>query len=136
MPIGCARALWKDCFVSSAEVRARLEQRFALQPLLHAPGESSRNFLAEDRRGLRGVIGFIASESQPFCAGCARLRLTSTGELISCLARGTGPGLKELLRSSAPDSEARIIALLSEELEQKRPRERFSTPRQMAVVGG
>jgi hypothetical protein len=44
--------------------------------------------------------------------------------------------LKEVLRSSAPEGEARIVALLSEELEQKRPRERFSTPRHMAMVGG
>jgi cyclic pyranopterin phosphate synthase len=136
MPIGCARGLWNGGFVPAAEVRARLEQRFALEPLPPATGESSRNFLAEDRRGLRGTIGFIASESQPFCAGCTRLRLTSAGAAIACLARGTGPELRELLRSSAPDSEARIVALLSEELQRKRPRERFSTPRQMATVGG
>jgi len=136
MPIGCARGLWRDCFVSADEVRARLERRFALEPLFHAPGGSSRDFLAEDRRGLRGIIGFIASESQPFCAGCMRLRLTSTGEAISCLARGTGPELRALLRSGAPDSEAHIVALLSEELERKRPRARFSTPRHMAAVGG
>ena len=90
MPIGCARAVAADRFVPAAEIRRRVEGAFALTPLAYEPGRSSRDFMAEDRRGRRGVIGFISSETQPFCVGCARLRLTSTGEVIGCLSRGRG----------------------------------------------
>jgi cyclic pyranopterin phosphate synthase len=136
MPIGSARNMWTDSFVPSAEVRAMLEERFALFPDARPAGGGSRNFLADDHRGLRGVIGFISSESEPFCSDCTRLRLTSVGDVISCLACGTGPNVKSLLRSPGTDSEIRIAELVAGELARKRPRERFSTKRQMAAVGG
>ena len=136
MPIGCARALAADRFVPASEIRHRVEGAFALTPLAYELGRSSRDFMAEDRHGRRGVIGFISSETEPFCAGCARLRLTSTGEVIQCLARGEGLPVRNLLRCPSPSSERTLVKTLESRLDQKCARESFSTGRAMAAVGG
>ncbi|NRA68490.1 MAG: GTP 3',8-cyclase MoaA [Pseudobacteriovorax sp.] len=39
-------------------------------------------------------IGFIASESKPFCGGCSRWRLTATGDLRACLMSEKGVSIK------------------------------------------
>ena len=98
-----------DRFVPAAEIRRRLEGAFALTPLACKPGRSSRDFMAEDRHGRRGIIGFISSETEPFCVGCTRLRLTSTGEVIGCLSRGRGISVRRFLRSSQDERVAAAI---------------------------
>ena len=133
MPIGCARAVAADRFVPAAEIRRRLEGAFALTPLAYEPGRSSRDFIAEDRRGRRGVIGFISSETEPFCAGCARLRLTSTGEVIGCLSRGRGISIRGFLRSNQDE---RVAAAIRRVVADKGRRPDFRTGRPMVAVGG
>jgi len=133
MPIGCARALAADRFVPAAEIRRRVESAFALTPLAYEPGRSSRDFTAEDRRGRRGVVGFISSETQPFCVGCARLRLTSTGEVIGCLSRGRGSSVRKFLQSN---QDGRIAAAIRRVLADKARRPDFCSRRPMVAVGG
>lgn len=136
MPIGWARRVVGDLFVSTSEVRDRLTQSFSLQPLPYGSGETSRDFLASDLSGRRGTIGFISGQTQPFCNGCTRIRLTSTGRLISCLARGKGPNVRELLRS---DSAAAAVALreaVATELSSKPKSRAFDALSYMASVGG
>lgn len=48
--------------------------------------------------GARGRMGFITPISNPYCDTCARLRLTSTGELRACLAVDDQHELKEATR--------------------------------------
>ncbi|PCI51071.1 MAG: GTP 3',8-cyclase MoaA [Alphaproteobacteria bacterium] len=46
-----------------------------------------------------GAIGLIAPYSKDFCAGCNRLRITSTGDLRLCLFGNIGIPLRDLLQS-------------------------------------
>ncbi len=133
MPIGCARPLAADRFVPAAEIRRRLEGAFALTPLACEPGRSSRDFMVEDRRGRRGIVGFVSSETEPFCVGCARLRLTSTGEVIGCLSRGRGISIRRFLRSSQDE---RVAAAIRRVVADKGRRPDFRTRRPMVAVGG
>ena len=48
----------------------------------------------------RGTIGFIPSMTEPFCASCDRMRLTSDGRLLTCLFENPGYDLRNMLRSS------------------------------------
>lgn len=48
--------------------------------------------------GARGRVGFISAMSKPFCEACNRLRLTSVGELRSCLFDGGEVDLLPALR--------------------------------------
>jgi cyclic pyranopterin phosphate synthase len=60
------------------------------------PGSGpARNFRADSGDN---IIGFILPRSEPFCAGCNRLRLTSRGMLLPCLFSRKGIDLKKVLR--------------------------------------
>lgn len=136
MPIGCARSSFAEWFVPASEVRRRLEKAFILTSLPYKTGGSSRNFLATDPSGRHGTIGFITPETQPFCNGCRRLRLTSAGGLIPCLAHGRGTDVKNILRSSRPDVEQALKETIAAELTAKCARLGFSTDQAMVAVGG
>ncbi len=136
MPIGCARGLFERDFVSSEEVRQQIEKDFALAPLPVNPAASSREFTAEGPGRLRGTIGFISSESRPFCAGCDRLRLTSTGTLIGCLARGDGCDLRKYLRLGGRGADEEMAQAVHQVLAAKRPRGEFARADLMPLLGG
>jgi len=119
MPIGCAAGLFEEHFIGADEVRERLAERFSLSPLPERPGASSRSYVADDG-ALRGVVGFISPETHPFCAGCRRLRLTCTGQLIACLAEREGPSIRDLLRSCDERADAEIVAVARRALATKR----------------
>lgn len=53
--------------------------------------------------GGTGTLGFISPVSQPFCAGCNRMRLTADGVLRLCLLRDNEINLLTLLRSGESD---------------------------------
>lgn len=136
MPIGFAQRRHKDLFVPASEVRKRLEQAFTLQPLAETCGASSRNFTASDSAGWRGIIGFITPETEPFCRGCRRLRLTSTGRLIACLAQDHGAEIRELLGDAGPAAEQELKETVTRLLDLKGPRTSFPADRVMSTVGG
>jgi len=93
MAIGYAQGSHPELFVSSKEVRARLGRAFRLQPIDGEPGAPARSWRASKDR-LEGRIGFISSESEPFCASCRRLRLTAKGKLLGCLMHNDGIDLR------------------------------------------
>ena len=51
------------------------------------------------------VVGVIASVTRPFCGACDRTRLTSDGQIRSCLFARTETDLRALLRGGASDAE-------------------------------
>ena len=136
MPIGVAQRGYEERFISSAEVRAQVASAFELRPLPPVPGASSRDYRAIDADGREGVVGFISPCTEPFCAGCRRLRLTATGRLLGCLARAEGPQVRSLLRDGAPDAEERLVEAVDEALRLKRYDRRFNEQRLMGRVGG
>jgi cyclic pyranopterin phosphate synthase len=129
------RAAPEGLYVASDEVRARLEEDFELRALPCRPGASARELEARARDGsVAGRVGLISSRSRPFCAGCGRLRLTSRGTLIGCLARGDGPDLRPLLRGGADDEAlAKVVGAV---LAAKAPRSGWPTKLPMGGVGG
>ena len=136
MPIGCAKDNFDDLFVSTAEVRTRLANYLDLEPLHHEAGQSSRNFLASDRHGRSGIIGFISPTSRPFCGGCRRVRLTSGGRLVCCLARGTGENIRHLLQGDSTSTLEHLQTAISQQLSQKPAVREFQTSAPMVAVGG
>jgi cyclic pyranopterin phosphate synthase len=58
-----------------------------------------------------GEIGVITSVTQPFCGSCTRARLSSDGEIFTCLFASHGFDIRGSLRSGASDDElAEIVA--------------------------
>ncbi|MFT5694225.1 MAG: cyclic pyranopterin phosphate synthase [Myxococcota bacterium] len=52
-----------------------------------------------------GEIGIITSVSQPFCGDCSRARLTTDGNLVTCLFANSGTDLRAPLRAGATHEE-------------------------------
>jgi GTP 3',8-cyclase len=65
----------------------------------------------------KGTIGFISSMTEPFCANCDRIRLTSDGRLLTCLFENPGYDLRSMLRSGK--SEYDIEKYLLENIKKK-----------------
>jgi len=136
MPIGPAAEHFDQWFVSSAQVSAKVSEAFDLCAEPARPGNSSRRFVAKDGQGREGVIGFISSITEPFCAGCRRLRLTASGQLVGCLGIGEGVDIRPLLRGTQPAAASRLVEAVQEALRLKRNGQAFITRNLMAVTGG
>ncbi len=136
MPIGYAKKLFRDLFVPTTEVRARLEKSFDLVARPYKTAQSSRNFLVRDAQNREGRVGFITAHSKPFCHGCRRLRLTSTGQLIGCLAREKNLDAKSIIRTNAYDMDEALCETIESALSWKRSDNEFQSSRTMASVGG
>ena len=90
--------------------------------------------------GAMGEIGFISSVSNHFCDSCNRLRITSTGNLLTCLFGESALDLKTLLQDGS--SKGRIKEVIAEALRNKNAvREMVTDPNEkklftMSCVGG
>jgi len=105
MDVGTTNQWRRDEVVPSAEVVARINARWPLEPVDPAdPSEVARRHRYLDGGG---EIGVIASVTAPFCQDCTRARVTSIGELFTCLFATTGTDLRGLLRGDATDDELR-----------------------------
>jgi cyclic pyranopterin phosphate synthase len=110
MPFAGATDLQVGQTVSAGEMKVRIEQ--ALGPLTPAKdggldGEASVFNIS----GAKGDVGFISSVSAPFCASCARARLTSDGILRMCLLREYEIDLLTPLRQGASLEDLRNMVL-------------------------
>lgn len=65
-------------------------------------GEVASRYRLDDGSG---EIGFISSVSEPFCGSCTRARLSSDGQLFTCLFASRGMDLKGPLRSGFTDEQ-------------------------------
>lgn len=102
MPMEGVGVVYDEGLVTSAETKARLEERFGpLEPIETAPSDPARLWRIP---GARGTIGFISPVSAPFCAHCNRVRLTADGKLRLCLLRPDELELRDLVRSGADDA--------------------------------
>ena len=88
--------------LSSAEILERIDASYPLLGLERG-AEPAASYTFAD--GSPGRIGVISSVTEPFCAQCDRLRLTSDGFLRTCLFAHTETDLRTPLRSGATEEE-------------------------------
>ena len=140
MPLGEVDGDRVDHFLPLTAVRERLEQRWTLAPSTHRTGGPARYY---DVAETGGRLGFISPLTQNFCAGCNRMRVTTTGQLYPCLGGGERVDLRAALRDDDP--QAAIDQALDRALAIKPERHDFridsrgSKPaqdRHMSVTGG
>jgi GTP 3',8-cyclase len=137
MPLDADRAWTPDQVLTGDEVRARIEERYPLEPLRRKPHATARIYRFADGAG---QIGFINPVSEPFCTDCNRIRLTAEGELRTCLFSVHETDLRGPLRRGAGDEElAEIIreAVWRKELKHRVNEPGFRPPaRTMSAIGG
>ena len=143
MDVGHTNAWRLEEVVPAAEIRARLAERFEMEPL--APsyrGEVATRFRLTEGGSEATEIGFIASVTRPFCGDCTRLRLSADGQLFTCLFGTHAGDLKAPLRAGASDEEiaGRVRALWSareDRYSELRSAATTALPRaEMSYIGG
>ena len=105
MKIGQANTLFEKHFTTAAEAIKKIRQKFDIK--MKAMDFDSTSFNYEVSNGAN--IGFIASESKPFCNSCSRLRLSASGFLRSCLMVNAGANLRGLSASEIQESLLKTI---------------------------
>ena len=99
MDVGSSNGWRMDQVVPASEILATIEAVYPLQALeAHHPGEVAERWCFADGAG---EIGLIASVTQAFCSTCNRLRLSTDGQLYTCLFSQRGHDLRALLRAGA-----------------------------------
>lgn len=107
MPLTGVADVAHDGVVTTAELIERLTAAFGpLEDLGLAPADSARRYRIP---GAPGKLGFISSVSEPFCATCNRMRLTSDGRLHLCLLRDNEVDLRAAIRGGATVDEVEQI---------------------------
>ncbi len=114
MPFG-GNGWASDTLVPYAEMLERVRERFPVERLGDGPHETARTYAAP---GWPGRVGFVASMTAPFCAGCNRLRLTADGALKVCLFGRAEVSLRDGLRRGASDTA--LLALIRAAVQQKK----------------
>ena len=107
MKIGQGHARHEQLFISAHEIIQRIEEKEKLTPQSVNCDSTSFNFMTSSE----AQIGFIASESQPFCQFCSRLRLTAIGILRACLMSEKGINLRHQDKADFPNILKNVMSM-------------------------
>ena len=141
MPLGGSVSWQRNAIVTRKQL---LEAMTSAGARLSAPedarGASPAELWEVEWDGLSGDVGIIASVTAPFCAACDRTRLTSDGQIRTCLFDQVETDLRTPLRAGASDEE---LAELWKRATWRKPRahgidhDGFARPsRPMSAIGG
>ena len=109
MPLDAPRDWARQNVLSGAEIREQINARWPLVSLdRERPSAPGTSWAFADGGG---ELQFVSSVTEPFCAACDRLRLTSDGQLRTCLFADTETDLRGPLRSEATDAELADVVL-------------------------
>ena len=129
MDVGSSNGWRLDDVLPSVEVLRRIHEVFPLEPAAaNYAGEVAQRWRYRDGAG---EIGVISSVSHAFCGDCTRLRLSTEGQLYTCLFAAQGTDLRQLLRGGG-DDEAMVSVLRKLWGERQ---DRYSELRSAATVG-
>jgi GTP 3',8-cyclase len=137
MPLDADHAWSPDQVLTGEEIRRAVESHHRLVEAQREPSATARVFRFADGRG---EIGFVNPVSEPFCADCNRIRLTSDGKLRTCLFSLTETDLRGPMREGASD--AQLEQLIREAVWRKELKHRINQPgfvqphRTMSAIGG
>ena len=93
----------EDSMVTFDSMLSRLQQEHpGMSKLPTPPNDVAVSWRLPEAQG---SVSFIASMTQPFCAGCNRLRLTADGALKVCLFGNAEVSLRDAMREGASDEE-------------------------------
>lgn len=142
MPLDAGGTWTRTAMVSSEEIYADLTQQYSLTPVPSRGSAPAEEFFVN---GGPHKVGIIASVSKPFCGACDRLRLTSDGQLRSCLFSQEEMDLRKVLRDpnkSTEEKNQEISARLLKTVQGKLAGHGINDPsfvqpnRPMSAIGG
>jgi GTP 3',8-cyclase len=137
MPLDADGEWTPEAVLTGAEIRAIAETEYRLEPLPREPHSTARVYRFADAPG---EIGFVNPVSEPFCADCNRIRVTSDGKLRTCLFSIDETDLRDPMRDGASDDE--LESLIRDAVWRKELKHRINEPgfrrppRSMSQIGG
>ena len=137
MPFDGAGGRYKS-LLSGDDILARLRRQFDVEPVSNGKLAVAKLFRVPD---FQGRIGIIYGYSRRFCDACSRLRLSTRGELWTCLYGRPVLDLGALLRAGKSDGTVKrairgiVDQRLSDGFEAERAHQR-STFHSMVTIGG
>lgn len=110
MDVGTCNRWDSRLVVPSAEIVRIIHEKFPIQPAKsNYYGEVASRYQFLDGTG---EVGFIPSITQPFCRTCTRARLSTAGQVYTCLFAAGGTDLRTPLREGVPDEN--LLAIIRE----------------------
>jgi cyclic pyranopterin phosphate synthase len=107
MDVGTLNGWDMSQVVTAAEIVDRIGAEVPLEPMeANYRGEVAKRYRYVDGSG---EIGIIASVSQPFCGDCTRARLSTEGQLVTCLFAAGGLDLRGPMRAGASNEDLRDL---------------------------
>jgi len=142
MPLD-AGGIWdRATLITADEIFASLSTQYQLTPVDNRGSSPAEEFYIN---GTKATVGIIGSVTRPFCGACDRLRLTSDGQLRSCLFSIVETDLRSTLRDKESDltyKYEQIAARFQKTVISKLPGHGINDPsfiaplRPMSAIGG
>jgi cyclic pyranopterin phosphate synthase len=142
MPLD-AGGIWdRATMVTADQIYADLSTHYELTPVDGRGSAPAEEFYIN---GTQATVGIIGSVTRPFCGACDRLRLTSDGQLRSCLFSNEEVDVRKVLRDESKDESAKrleIAARFQKTVISKLPGHGINDPsfiaplRPMSAIGG
>jgi len=142
MPLD-AGGIWdRATLITADEIFASLSTQYQLTPVDNRGSSPAEEFYIN---GTKATVGIIGSVTRPFCGACDRLRLTSDGQLRSCLFSIVETDLRSTLRDKESDltyKHEQIAARFQKTVIGKLPGHGINDPsfiaplRPMSAIGG
>ena len=125
MKIGVVNDHFNQRFLSAREMMKKMNMDSSWKIQTVEKDSTSFRYLLDNG----AQIGFIASESMPFCQNCSRLRLDPKGILRGCLMKEEGYSLRGVLPENYPEVLTKVT--------NSKPMDRIeSIDRPMYLMGG
>jgi cyclic pyranopterin phosphate synthase len=102
MPLDAGGIWERSALVTADDIYADLSTRYQLTPCDDRGSSPAEEFFVN---GGPATVGIIGSVTRPFCGACDRLRLTSDGQLRSCLFSLEEMELRTAMRNGASDED-------------------------------
>lgn len=103
MDVGSSNGWRMDEVLPSAEVIRRISAEMPLEVAdPNYTGETAERWRYADGSG---EIGVISSVTQAFCQDCSRARLSTEGQVYTCLFGSQGHDLRSIVRGGGSDAE-------------------------------
>jgi len=141
MPLD-AGGIWnREQLITADDIFAQLSEHYELTPVEYRGSAPAEEFLIN---GGPATVGIIGSVSRPFCGACDRIRITSDGQLRSCLFSMIETDLRSILRSDMSQSEKTeaLVSKFHSTVKAKLPGHGINDPsfiqptRPMSAIGG
>jgi cyclic pyranopterin phosphate synthase len=102
MPLGEVGYDRSVTFLSSADVKSKIEEKYSLESSAYKTGGPA---VYSAIKGYTSRIGFISPHTNNFCSDCNRVRLTSVGRLLLCLGNENSQDLRTIIRDGCSEDE-------------------------------